>query len=210
MTAETKSDFIRHLKKQLEAPLPGRTAQEQMAPRPIDESRFRENPHLPAKPGGVMILLFERDGDWWIPLMKRPEYNGHHSGQVSFPGGKMEPEDIDLTETALRETKEEIGIDKEEIDLLGSLTELFIVASNFKVLPTVGVLNKLPQYRPDHYEVESILELSISQLKDEQIRGVETMHFGQYTIHSPYYEVEGHRIWGATAMILSELSYLMD
>lgn len=210
MTSEVKSSFIIGLKNQFNQELPGRKAQELMAPHPIDESRFRENPNIPAKLGGVMVMLYERDGDWWIPLMKRPEYNGHHSGQVSFPGGKKEKFDADLIQTALRETQEEVGIEKGQIELLGNLSELFIIASNFKVLPTVGLLNEKPIYSPDSKEVESILEVSLSDLKNESKRGIKTMHFGQYTIHSPYYDVEGHVVWGATAMMLSELSYLTD
>ena len=96
MTSEVKASFINTLSYRLSQVLPGRVAQEQMAPKPIDESRFRENPNYPPKLGGVMVLLFERGGDWWIPLMKRPEYNGHHSGQISFPGGKKELSDSTL------------------------------------------------------------------------------------------------------------------
>lgn len=210
MSVDANESFKAGLKFQLQNNLPGRSAQEIMAPRPIDESRFVENPDFPAKLGGVMVMLYERDGDWWIPLMKRPEYNGHHSGQVSFPGGKKEKYDADLIETAFRETEEEVGIGATQIDMLGNLTELFIVASNFKVLPTVGLLNESPIYMPDSKEVESILEISLSDLKNESKKGVKTMHFGQYTIHSPYYDVDGHVVWGATAMMLSELSYLTD
>ena len=157
-----------------------------------------------------MVLLFERDGDWWIPLMKRPEYNGHHSGQVSFPGGKKEKIDQSLVETAFRETWEEVGIQKNQIELLGNLSELFIIASNFKVLPTVGLLDAPPLYTPDEKEVESILEVSLSALKDPKLRGEETMHFGQYTIQSPYFDVDGHVVWGATAMMLSELLIVIE
>ncbi len=210
MTSEVKASFISGLKDRLQLDLPGRKAQELMAPRPIDESRFKENPNFPAKLGGVMVLLFERDGDWWIPLMKRPEYNGHHSGQVSFPGGKKEKIDQSLVETAFRETWEEVGIQKNQIELLGNLSELFIIASNFKVLPTVGLLDAPPTYTPDDKEVESILEVSLSALKDPNLRGEETMHFGQYTIQSPYFDVDGHVVWGATAMMLSELLFVIE
>lgn len=210
MTSEVKASFINSLNYRLSQVLPGRVAQEQMAPKPIDESRFRENPNYPPKLGGVMVLLFERGGDWWIPLMKRPEYNGHHSGQISFPGGKKELSDSTLVETAIRETREEVGIEEDQIQLLGNLSELFIIASNFKVLPTVGVLHSIPSYVPDEKEVETILEVSLSDLKDKRLRGVKTMHFDQYTIQSPYFDVDGHIVWGATAMILSELLQVID
>lgn len=210
MTSEVKTSFIKALKNELQGELPGRKAQVLMAPKPIDESRFNENPKFPAKLGGVMVMLYEKDGEWWIPLMKRPEYNGHHGGQVSFPGGKKEKYDADLIETAFRETEEEVGIAANQIEMLGNLSELFIIASNFKVLPTVGLLPQTPDYIPDSKEVETILEVSLNDLKKESKRGVKTMRFGQYTIESPYYDVEGHVVWGATAMMLSELSYLTD
>ncbi|WP_422005814.1 NUDIX hydrolase [Roseivirga pacifica] len=202
--------FVEQLSHRLNEPLPGRDAQILMAPKPIDESRFRANPNFPPKLGGVMVLLFERDNDFWIPLIKRPEYNGHHSGQVSFPGGKKEKSDIDLIETALRETEEEVGVARNEVELLGTLTELFIIASNFKVLPTVGFLQQPPEYTLEEKEVESILEVSLSQLKDQSQRGIETMQFGKYTIHSPYFDVDGHKVWGATAMMLSELLFVLE
>jgi 8-oxo-dGTP pyrophosphatase MutT (NUDIX family) len=204
------SDFKFKMAANLSSALPGRSAQEIMAPRPIEESRFEENPNFPPKLGGVMAVLFEREGDIWIPLIKRPEYNGHHSGQVSFPGGKKEQVDADLIDTALRETEEEVGIARNEVEVLGTLSELFIIASNFKVLPTVGFLNKPPQYTLEAKEVESILEVSLTQLNDQSKVGIETMRFGQYTIHSPYYDVEGHKVWGATAMMLSELLTVID
>lgn len=205
-TIKFKTDLIQKLREEL----PGRAAQELMAPRPIEESRFRENPEFPAKLGGVMILLFERNDELFIPLIKRPEYDGHHSGQVSFPGGKKEKDDQDLIETAYRETHEEIGVPSTEIEHLGTLSELFIIASNFKVLPSVGFLSNEPSYVLEEKEVESILEVSLNQLKDETQKGIETMHFGKYTIHSPYFDVEGHKVWGATAMMLSELIAVID
>lgn len=199
-----------NLKHKLSLDLPGRAAQELMAPRPIDESRFRENPNFPAKLGGVMLLLFERANDLWIPLIKRPEYEGHHSGQVSFPGGRMESIDESLVQTAFRETEEEVGVPKDQIEYLGTLSELFIIASNYKVLPAVGFLHEPPSYVLEEKEVESVLEVSLTQLKDTSRRGVQPMRFGQYTIHSPYFDVEGHQVWGATAMMLSELLAIID
>mgnify|MGYP001405810898 CR=1 FL=1 len=206
----TTEAWKQNLIQRLNAELPGRAAQEVMAPRPIEESRFQENPNFPAKLGGVMMILFERDGDFWLPLIKRPEYDGHHSGQISFPGGKKEQHDKDLIETAFRETEEEVGIRREHVEFLGTLSELFIIASNFKVLPTVGYLPHAPNYRLEEKEVERVLEVSLTQLKDEAKQGVEPMKFGKYTIHSPYFDVEGHQVWGATAMMLSELLAIVD
>ena len=198
-------DFVEKLEQRLKLPLPGRDAQEKMAPYPVDENRFKENLQKPAKPGGVMILLYPHENDIYLPLMKRPTYNGAHSGQVSFPGGKFEQQDLDLNFTALRETHEEIGVAPEEVSLIGKLSDLFIIASNFKVHPSVGFVPSRPQFIPDPLEVEEVLEVSLSHLYDLTQRGVEPMRFENYTIHSPYFDVQGHVVWGATAMMLSEL-----
>lgn len=181
-----------------------------MVPRPINERRFREDPQNPARPGGVLLLLYPHEGDIYIPLMKRPEYNGAHSGQVSLPGGKQEKEDSNLVETALRETHEEIGIPGSEIEVLGQLSEMFIIASNFRVFPTIGVTYEKPLLIPDQREVVKVLTPSLSELSDLSKRKVKTMHFPPYTIQSPYYDIEGEIVWGATAMILSELLCLVE
>ena len=189
----------------LNEPLPGREAQILMAPQPIDEKRFKEDPLNPARLGGVMILLYPDGNDIRLPLMKRPTYNGAHSGQVSLPGGKYEEGDSDLIMTSLRETEEEIGVSTSKIQVLGKLSEMFIVASNFKVFPTVGVINEKPVFFPDSKEVEAIYTPALSELMDLNKRKVKTMHFPPYTIHSPYFDIEGETVWGATAMILGEL-----
>lgn len=210
MASDTFQLFIEKLAKRLKEPLPGRSAQELMAPRPIDESRFAESPNRPARPGGVMVLLYPENDEIYLPLMKRPVYQGAHSGQVSFPGGKVEKSDRNLTETALRETQEEIGVPSRDIDVIGELSELFIIASNFKVFPTVGVLKAKPNFIPDSREVDRVLMPNLSELRDLNRRGVKTMHFPPYSIESPYFDVEGEIVWGATAMILSELIHIVE
>lgn len=209
MSTQDFENFIDQLKKQLKEPLPGREAQIKMAPKPIDERRFSEDPKRPAKLGGVMVLLYPDEHGIHVPLMKRPVYNGAHSGQISFPGGKLEKVDSDLVETALRETHEEIGVPKEQVEVIGNLSELFIVASNFKVLPTVGVLKEKPEFIPDPIEVADVLQMPLSLFKESKKRKIKEMSFPPYTIYSPYYEVEGEIVWGATAMMLSELEFLL-
>ena len=198
------------LEKRLLDPLPGRGAQIKMAPSPLDENRFNENPNRPSRPGGVMALLYPKNNELYLPLMKRPTYNGAHGGQVSFPGGKVEKEDFDLTATALRETEEEMGVERDGIKVLGKLSDLFIIASNFKVSPTVGLIDYTPKFIPDPYEVEEVLEVSIAQLLDLNRRGVKEMRFGKYMIQSPFFDVQGHVVWGATAMMLSELIAVIE
>jgi 8-oxo-dGTP pyrophosphatase MutT (NUDIX family) len=210
VTRKGFESFVEQLKLRLAEPLPGKKAQVEMAPRPIDERRFNENPERPPRKGGVMVLLYPDEGRIHVPLMKRPVYNGTHSGQVSFPGGAWEPMDIDLTHTALRETEEEIGIPQSAIEVLGHLSELFIIASNFKVLPTIGVVYEKPNFIPDPIEVARVLPMSLDVLYSEEQRKVKTMKFPPFTIHSPYYDVHGEVVWGATAMMLSELAAIME
>lgn len=209
MIGQDFESFIELLRKRLKEPLPGREAQIKMAPKPIDERRFKENPIRPPRLGGVMVLLYPDEQGIHIPLMKRPEYDGAHSGQVSFPGGKLENVDTDLIDTALRETHEEIGVPKEQIEVIGNLSELFIIASNFKVLPTVGVIREKPNFIPDPIEVADVLPMAINALNDYSIRSVKEMRFPPYTIFSPYFDVRGEVVWGATAMMLSELAELV-
>lgn len=202
--------FVERLKDRLKEPLPGREAQIKMAPKPIDERRFSENPSRPPKLGGVMILFYPDENGIHIPLMKRPEYNGAHSGQISFPGGKLEKGDQDLVATALRETQEEIGVEQAAVEVIGNLSEMFIIASNFNVLPTIGVLYEKPEFVPDLIEVVEVFPMNLRQLHDESIRKIKTMHFPPYTIQSPYFEVRGEVVWGATAMMLSELAHVLE
>lgn len=204
------NQFIEELKQRLQEPLPGREAQSIMAPRPISEKRFSEDPEKPAKPGGVLLLLYWDGHDFRIPLTKRPEYNGAHSGQISFPGGKVDPRDMSYVDTALRETEEEIGITRDKIQVLGQLSELFIIASNFKVYPTVGFIDGSPRMMPDAREVMAIHTPALSELRNEELRGVKTMHFPPYTIQSPYFDVSGEIVWGATAMILGEFLTVVE
>lgn len=134
--------FIEKLKQELQKPLPGEEAQYRMAPsyrpRLTKEEVFANNPRV----SGVLLLLFEKNNELHIAFTQRKQYEGVHSGQMSFPGGKKDVTDLDLRETALRETFEEIGIERNKIEIIGSLSELYIPPSNFwftlpSVLPLV-------------------------------------------------------------------------
>ena len=198
--------FGKRFAEQLRLPLPGVKAQKIMAPRPINTKRFQEDFENPARLSAVMILLYPSNSDIFISLMKRPKYSGVHSGQISFPGGKHEKYDKDLIETALRETEEEIGVDRLNINIIGELTDLFIIVSNFKVRPVIGLIDHKPEFIPDPYEVEGVLNVSLNSLSDPKNQGIETMSFrNDIVINSPYYNVHGNIVWGATAMIISEL-----
>lgn len=158
----------------------------------------------------VLILLYEKNGQIFIPLIQRPEYEGVHSGQIALPGGKVEPTDRDVQATALRETFEEIGIGPEKIQILGQLTPVFIPPSRFWVNVILGYMDTIPKFIPDKREVASVLELPLEHLRlPEFIEEREVMRAQQWKIKAPGYVFQSHFIWGATSMILTELRELV-
>ena len=202
--------LIASLKEKLRYPLPGEAAQLKMAP--VTRARMMElGVDLnKARKAAVLILIYT-DPDIKIVLIQRQAYDGIHSNQISFPGGKYEPADTTLKDTALRETCEEIGVNKGEIEVIGKLSELYIPPSNFNVLPFVGYLAKEPSFKPDSQEVKKILRVPLSILINEttrDLRQIETSY--QQRIKVPCFMVDGHIVWGATAMIISELVDLIN
>ena len=204
------TSFIRQLESRLKGPLPGKQAQYIMAPgsRLVNEtaSLQPENP----KSGSVLIALTRKGDDLVFPIIQRAEYDGAHSGQVSLPGGKMEDGDKDLYETAIREASEEIGINVEGIEILGELTEIYVHASRFKILPVVAYLASCQVYKLDEKEVVDIMEVNIKELTDSRrIKHTKINLDSGPSINAPYYDFHGKVVWGATAMILSEFSSIL-
>ncbi len=204
------ASFIEKLTKQLNLPLPGEKAQFKMlASLRIDTKQTpfpRYEPNAQTRDAGVLILLYLHEDTVFIPLIVRPDTElGAHSGQVSFPGGKKEKTDKNLRETALREAFEEVGIKESEITVLGEISPLFVFASNFMVYPTIAVCNKKPNFVPDPREVAKILEIPILHLQNTDNHKITDLEIRNTTIIAPYFDVEGRIVWGATAMILSEL-----
>ena len=199
--------FIDRLKKRLGQKLPGEDVQFLMAP--IARQRIREIPaesYHPRK-SAVLILLFPVGESIRLALIERPVYEGVHSGQVAFPGGKYEEKDNDLEQTALRETFEEIGVPANEITVIGKLSDLYINPSNFLVSPYIGYCTKMPDFIGDKREVKSIITTDLFALSSESIKGIKTItHSSGFKIKTPYFEVEGLTVWGATAMMISELN----
>ncbi len=196
---------IERLRKLFTKPLPGIKAQQLMSP----SNRYTVNNSLvpgEARESSVFILLFQDEGEWHIPLIKRPVYNGAHSGQVSLPGGKKESNDKNLLQTAYRETEEEIGIAPDLIDYAGTLTTLYIPNSNFNVTPQVGLISSNPVFKKDPQEVEEIIKLPFSALFDRSAVRYFERNVNSHTISAPYYCCDEHIIWGATAMMLSEFA----
>jgi 8-oxo-dGTP pyrophosphatase MutT (NUDIX family) len=203
--------FIEALQNRLQEPLPGLVAQARMSPQLEQDVRFKIKPRPDARKGSVLLLLYPQQHQLWLPLMQRPEYEGHHSGQVSLPGGKWEPGDPDRIYTALREAEEEMGIPSREVQVLGTLSELFIPPSNFVVLPVVGYMPAPPVFMPDPAEVDQILEVSLPDLLEENfIKFTDSPPGSLYQIRTPYYPVQERVVWGATAMILSEFVTLVQ
>jgi len=191
------------LKQRLQSPLPGRAAQMKMTSLP---SERQVPPGVYPRKAGVLVLLFRRNGHWHLPLIQRPTYPGVHSGQMAFPGGQYEKQDADLVETALRETHEEIGVVVERQQVVGQLSDLYIPPSNNLVTPVLAITNQLPAYQPDPLEVAKVVEAPLPVLQDTaNQRPVKLELETGIKVQVPSYQVEGHTVWGATAMMLSEL-----
>lgn len=196
------------LSRALEMPLPGVSAHKIMAP----SYRFAKDDTIPtkdAKESSVLILIYPIHRRLYIPFIQRHEYKGAHSGQISLPGGKKEIFDKDNWATALRETREELGIDIDKVEYIGALSPVFIPISNFLVHPFVGYIAEKPNFKPNDFEVKEILQISIHKLFTE----ADSQHFTTKTvlnqeIKAPCFKYEDKKIWGATAMILSELNII--
>lgn len=205
-------EFIPKLKAELQQPLPGEEVQYRMAPdyrlRMTKEEIRARNPRV----SGVMLLLFEKENELHIVFTQRKQYEGVHSGQMSFPGGKKDEGDKDLIETALRETFEEVGVEPEKIEILGQLSELYIPPSNFLVYPTVGFATGIKQFIPQQKEVEKVVELPVSFFLNEKNINLKTeiKLFNDAVVHVPAYIHNDHIIWGATAIILSEFTLIVE
>jgi 8-oxo-dGTP pyrophosphatase MutT (NUDIX family) len=204
LLAELKSKLAARLMQ----PLPGSIAHEPIRAMPVGNVFPNFEHKLPPKPGSVLILLYEEDGIIKFPLTKRQEYAGAHSGQISFPGGKAEP-DEDIIQTALREAHEEIGVDLNAVEVLGRLSDFFVIPSNFLVVPVVAITTQ-KVFIPDPFEVARILSGNIFDLiHNDAIKQKEILAAGKYAMMAPHFEIEGEVVWGATAMMLNEFRLIL-
>jgi len=192
--------------------LPGEEAQHKLAPilriKELDEIDIATK--KPNK-AGVMAVFYPNKSDKTnFILILRKTYKGVHSNQVGFPGGRLEIFDKSLEHTALRETEEEVGIPKEEVEIVKKLTKLYIPPSNFWVHPYVGLIEKTPNLVPQISEVEKILEINIDEFLDEKnlIKQKLSTSYAN-NIEVPAFSLNGHVVWGATAMMLNELKELL-
>jgi len=202
--------FVHALEKALTQPLPGPEAQYRMAH--VARQGVVDIPES-SRQAGVLALFYPHQDGWHIVLIERvTNANDRHSGQISFPGGRHDTTDASLSATALREAEEEVGVDANRIKLIGELTNLYIPVSNYNVHPFVGFTEHTPSFRPEEKEVNAILEVPFDLfLQKETIR---TRHLSineQITLRDvPYYHIKDKTVWGATAMMLSELLDIVE
>lgn len=205
-----KEEFIISLTERLKRPLPGPIAHEPMRATPKGSVLPKFNFQEPPRKGAVLILLYPNDNKLYFPLIKRATYRGVHSGQIALPGGKSEPRDKDVLETALREAEEEIGIDRSKVELIGKLSDFFVIPSNFMVSPVLGFTTRQPVFNPDPTEVERVLHASLEHiLLDKYLTRRTILAGGVYEMDAPCFDVEGETVWGATAMMLNEFRTIL-
>jgi 8-oxo-dGTP pyrophosphatase MutT (NUDIX family) len=202
-------ELHRKLDLRLKKPLPGAEAHDVLRAIPVGATIPSFEHKLPPRPGSVLILLYDNDGTICFPLIKRPVYLGAHSGQISLPGGKAEAGENTI-ETALREAEEEVGVDRNDVEVVGTLSQFFVIPSNYLVTPVVAIARRTPAFYPDPKEVDRILYGSIDQLIDvSAIRKKEIVAAGQFRMMAPHFEIENEVVWGATAMMLNEFRMVL-
>ncbi len=200
-------DFKQKLSQQLQAKRPGLQAQLMMAPKFREEELMQRDANLPSRKSAVLILFNPFSTELSIIITKRSSRLKVHRGQVSLPGGSVDKNDVDAEATALRETWEEIGIPSNDVEVIGQLSGIYIPPTNFDIVPVIGFLKRKPNYNINPDEVAEVVEVPLSQLMNPnniKRKVFYTSSSGQDR-KAPYYDVMGLEIWGATAMILSEL-----
>ena len=198
--------FIEALTKRLRANLPGKSAQRKMM---ITPNRFpTENQESEGIPASILLLLYPIEGEWFFFLTKRSQDLEHHKGQISFPGGVVEKNESKMN-AAIRETNEEIGVDKDVIKIIGNLTPLYIPVSNFHILPYVGWTEEKPHTKVQDAEVKRVFSVSINDLILERNLKTKKDFFSNKSVKVPYFDLNGETVWGATSMILSEFKFIL-
>jgi 8-oxo-dGTP pyrophosphatase MutT (NUDIX family) len=188
--------------------LPGLSAQLQMAPVYRADVLANRIPPLEPKEAGVLVLLYPRDDGLHFPLTRRTDTVESHKGQISLPGGAREGKES-LLETALRETCEELSVCPDDWNVIGSLTPLFIPPSGFLINPFVAYTSTLPNFHPDPVEVAELIETPLDLLLNTATVKQEEWNLGGTRVKVPFFHIFGHKVWGATAMVLSELIVLL-
>ena len=200
-------EFLKHVTKLIDADLPAFESHLKMAP--LERLESLKNSNISDKNprnAAVMMLFYPKNNNTHLVLIVRNSYEGVHSAQIAFPGGKYELDDENFAVTALRETHEEVGIQPDKIEIVKAFTELYIPPSNFMVYPFLGISKEELVFIPQPSEVANIIELPLSVFLDDALV-VETILSTSYAdnITIPAFKIDGHVVWGATAMMMSEL-----
>jgi 8-oxo-dGTP pyrophosphatase MutT (NUDIX family) len=200
-------EFLKYAPKVLNVELPAMNAHRKMAP-PNREELLKNTDFTKVVPkkAAVMMLFYPKAHQTHLALILRNSYNGVHSSQIAFPGGKVEVEDFDLEQTAIRETHEEIGVLPSAINVVRAFTEVYIPPSNYMVYPFLGYSQDELDFELQLDEVAGIVELPLKDFLDDKIIVTNTMMTSYAgSIEVPGFQVNEHFVWGATAMMLSEL-----
>lgn len=204
------NNLVKAIRTRLEKDLPGYKAHQTMM-------RHRSPLHeigdqiKKARQSAVLLLLYPKADEIYTVFIKRPAYDGVHSGQIALPGGKVEPEDNSLADTALREANEELGIIRDRVEVIGALSPLYIPPSNFMVHPYIAYTNHIHKYIPDPTEVEDYLEVRLRDFNNSAyLKDMSIEVRGGQNLNVKAYEIDGQIIWGATSMIMAELAMIME
>lgn len=197
-----------YLGERLSLPLPGAAAHDLLRATAVGNLRPKFDHTNPARPGSVLILLYQDGEEIRFPLIRRQEYAGAHSGQISLPGGKSEGAENSV-QTALRETEEEVGVKRDLPTVIGSLSNFLVIPSNFMITPVIATISPMPTFKADPYEVAGILTGSLGSLMESSAIHTEEIRVGQYKMMAPHFKIDGAIVWGATAMMLNELRVLL-
>jgi 8-oxo-dGTP pyrophosphatase MutT (NUDIX family) len=203
------NEFANKLEFELGNALPGTKVQWQMASSDRMVRNFPRVPGKDARVAAVLILLYPHNDSIYTVFMQRHNYDGVHGGQISFPGGKKEEADADVVTTALREAGEETGVDISEVNVIGTLTPLFIPVSNMIVTPVIGWTKKRPVFVHQPEEVVFLIEAELKRFLDPAIIKIKPFEIRGEMLDVRYFDYEGNVIWGATAMILNELLVIL-
>lgn len=182
---------------------PGLQAQLKMVPEPRPGQKVYTEVEATCLKAGVMILLYQREGSWHVVLIRRPSTVLYHKDQIGFPGGQLEPGE-NFEQAALRETWEELRVYPDQVQIIGSLTPLYIPPSNYCIYPVLATTNWPLSFKPHPEEVAEIIEVPLSHLTNSRNIRRETWMISGQPVEVPFYSFEHHKIWGATAMVLAE------